>query len=106
MQTLTTWNNSSDQPPTHVEINDFVIVEFLYDQTKEKQFKKTFTGRVTSKSNDSSFYKISFMRNYMGSRDVFIFPNVQDVDDCIPLERIKRVLKPVSEFRGRYIFVL
>lgn len=95
---------NQSQPSASVKENEFVVVEFTYDKGKKYETKKEFIGKILEKNNAT--FKISYMRNYMGSQEVYVFPNVEDVEEEVELHRIKRVVAPFSEVRGRYIFHL
>ena len=82
--------------------NDFVVVKFTYTEGKKNECEKMFVGKVVDKMN--SKFKISYMRNYLGSQNTFIFPNVEDIEENVSAERIKKVVKPISNFRGRFTF--
>lgn len=58
-----------------------------------------FVRKVVEKMN--SKFK---MRNYLGSQNTFIFPNEEDIEENVSAERIKKVVKPISNFRGRFTF--
>lgn len=81
---------------------DFVVVKFTYNEGKKTECKKVFIGKVLDVTN--SKYKISYLRNYLGSKNTYIYPNVEDIEEDVPLARIERVIKLVSEIRGRFTF--
>ncbi|XP_063237501.1 uncharacterized protein LOC134539411 [Bacillus rossius redtenbacheri] len=91
------------QAATSMKENDFVVVEVTYDKGKKYECKKVFIGKIVDKKN--SRYKVSYMRNYLGSKDVFVFPTVEDIEDGVPIHRIKKVITPQSENRGRFKFL-
>lgn len=92
-----------DVLPVNYAANDFVLVEYIYDEGKRNQAKKKFVGKIIRINSKSC--TIAFMRNYKGSREVFIFPVIEDVDDNVPFNKIVKKLIPVSQVRGRYNFI-
>lgn len=81
---------------------DFVAVNVTYNEGKKTECKKVFIGKVLDKTN--SKYKISYLRNYLGKKNTFIYPNIDDIEKDVPLERIVSVMKLVKEIRGRFTF--
>lgn len=61
--------------------------------------KKDFIGKILDVTN--SRYKISYLRNYLGSKNTYVYRNVEDIEENVPFER---VIKPVSVNRGRFTF--
>lgn len=95
--------NNSETRPITCEVNDFIVVKYTYDLGKKQESKKEFIGKILLKNNEES-YRVSFMRNHLGSKNVFVFPIIEDIDDNVPLERVKRVIIPINESRGRFSF--
>lgn len=97
-------SKTQSKASTGIKENDFVVVVLTYDEGKKNEAKKEFIGKIVEKNNAT--FKISYMRNYKDSQEVFVFPNVEDVEEEVELHRIKRVVEAFSEVRGRYTFYL
>lgn len=81
--------------------NEFVLVQYTYDEGTKKQANKSFVGKILTVT--SNVIRISFMRNFRGSKHIYVFPDIQDTDD-VAITQIQRPLDLLSQFRGRYTF--
>lgn len=91
-----------DMPSASVNENDFVVVIITYDSGSKKESRERFNGKVIKKHNGKMTLK--YMRQYKGSNHIFVFPDVDDIEEDVDSSRLLRVLKPESEVRGRYFF--
>lgn len=74
------------------EVDDFVVVHYVYDQGTERETVKVYVGKVISAASDRKHFTTRCMRNYKD--DIYHFPEIDDVDD-VPLDAIQRIVKPV-----------
>lgn len=80
-------------------------VKYLYNRKTKKSMVKQFVCQVKNISKGINGHSLlcSFMREYKGSRNTFIFPTVDDLWDVMP-ENIIKKLQIVNEKRGKYNF--
>lgn len=92
---------SSSKKDSNFNVGDYVLVKYLYNSNTKKEHYKFFPGLIKNILDDN--YECQFLRNYKGSPQTFVFPNVQDIEH-IKQENIIRSLKIESEIRGRITF--
>lgn len=82
--------------------NMFIIVGLVYNENSKKECIKEFLGRIISL--DETNITVSFLRNYKGKRNMFIFPTVSDVSQ-VRFNEIKYTVsaEPIV-CRGIYTF--
>lgn len=89
-----------------VTIGDFLLTEVVYDRGTKKEKKLKFISQLLRVDNTKTRKPLvcKFMRNYRGSPDTYIFPNVPDVGFA-SFGQIVKKLDVHSNQRGRYKFV-
>lgn len=83
-------------------IGDYILVKCLYNAGTKKEIYKFYPCLI--KDNQSiTIYVCQFLRSYKGSKDKFIFPTVDDVEE-VNVENIISGLIVEDEHRGRIPF--
>ncbi|KAJ3661650.1 hypothetical protein Zmor_006038 [Zophobas morio] len=81
-----------------INISDFVIREFIYNDQTKKEKVKQFVAKV-AQINDNNNIVVNCLRNYKESKNKFIFPQVSDVNK-VALEQVKYRLDSPTITRG------
>lgn len=89
-----------------LEVGDFVTVYLKYNEGTKKEVAKKFIAKVI-KIPDSAEreqnIQLDFLRNYRGSKNVFVFPDIKDIL-FVNQTQILEKIKPISENRNIYTF--
>lgn len=93
----------SKHPPTIADLNEgaYVVVRFQYNEGTKKECSKKFVAKI-QKINKKS-YIVSCLRQYKESKNVFVFPDVEDIN-ILEFGQIASVLKTPTIRRGLHIF--
>lgn len=83
-----------------IEEGDFVIVG--YDVGQDLEMRK-YVAKVMKIIKKSGNVKISCLRPYQARKDIYIFPQIEDIDE-IPFSKIQKKLHTPDEFRSKYHF--
>lgn len=85
-------------------VNDFVLVEFLYQAPGKKSTQKKFIGQI-KEIKENSIFLCSFLRKSSSGRNIYVFPNIPDIGD-VEQSHILTRLKPQFIKRGRHLFAV
>lgn len=87
--------------PGELSVNDFILVEFNYNNHCKKTTLKSFVAQILEIKKKGCIIKC--MRHYLQKNDTFVFPQANDINE-ISFEKIKLKLSAPNINRGRYIF--
>ncbi|KAG5872191.1 hypothetical protein JTB14_026242 [Gonioctena quinquepunctata] len=79
----------------------FIVVRFLYEAGTKKECSKKFVAKLDTLNKKS--YTVSCLRRYKESKNMFVFPDVADMNR-VEFGQIISVLKTPSIKRGLHIF--
>ena len=91
------------------EENDYVLVEL---ENEKKNSKKDFVGQILKiirnnsdvDKNKNQIYTVKFMRNYRNHKNIFIFPEVDDISEIFVSEIKGKLLNYVQLRYGKIEF--
>lgn len=87
----------------NLEVDQFALVEYIYNQNTKKESRKKFIGKIISITPPDRV-TLRFLRESTSFPNIFTFPPVNDEDE-VELCRIMKMLQPKSIVRGRHIFI-
>jgi len=104
-------NNQDDDDEDEVfdtknlRVNDYVLVKCLYNKNSKKAKFKTFPCLIKhiSKGINGIKFICSFLRQYKGRSETYVFPNVEDVME-VSEENILKRLMVIKEHRNTFTF--
>lgn len=87
-----------------MSLQEFLLVKITYDKGTKKEANNFFIGQLCAiKKHSAKPLVCSFMRNFKGSQEKFVFPNVRDKWQ-VGFDQIVKVLTPICVVRNIYTF--
>lgn len=80
---------------------NFVVASFIYDKNTKKEVEKKFVGKILRLKK--STIEIKCMRQYKGKKNIFVFPDVEDVQ-LVKFAQLTHKLGTPSISRGLHNF--